>query len=52
MEEDFKPREGVKDKQLVDWANLSEDEYKKIFKKSAVKRTKYSGLMRNIKANL
>ncbi len=52
MEEDFKPREGVKDKQLVDWASLSEDEYKKIFKKSAVKRTKYSGLMRNIKANL
>ena len=48
----FKPRDGVKNKSLKDWSNMSEEEYKKIFKKSAVKRTKYSGLMRNIKANL
>ena len=41
----------MKDKTLIDWEKLSEEEYKKIFKKSAVKRTKYSGLMRNIKAN-
>ncbi len=48
----FEPRDGVKNKSLKDWSNMSEEEYKKIFKKSAVKRTKYSGLMRNIKANL
>ena len=51
-EDEFKPRDGVKDKSLVEWSNLSEAEYKKIFKKSAIKRTKYSGLKRNIKANL
>ena len=48
----FEPRDGVKNKSLKDWSNMSKEEYKKIFKKSAVKRTKYSGLMRNIKANL
>ena len=50
--DEFKPRDGVKDKSLIEWSNISEEEYKKLFKKSAVKRTKYSGLMRNIKANL
>ena len=45
-------REGLKNKKLTDWENMSEKEYKKLFKKSAIKRTKYSGLMRNIKANL
>lgn len=32
-----------------DWEQLTEDAYKKIFKHSAIKRTKYNGLMRNIK---
>jgi epoxyqueuosine reductase len=32
----------------IDWQNLNEDNYKKIFKKSAVKRVKFSGLRRNI----
>lgn len=32
------------------WQALSEEEYRKLFKGSAVKRAKYSGLMRNIKA--
>ena len=32
-----------------DWEEITEDVFKKIFKKSAVKRTKYSGLERNIK---
>ena len=31
-----------------DWEEITEDVFKKIFKKSAVKRTKYSGLARNI----
>lgn len=32
------------------WVNLSEDDYRRLFKGSAVKRAKYSGLMRNIRA--
>ena len=32
------------------WLQLSEDDYRQLFKKSAVKRVKYEGLMRNIKA--
>jgi epoxyqueuosine reductase len=31
-----------------DWQNLTEKKYNELFAKSAVKRTKYSGLMRNI----
>jgi len=31
-----------------DWEEITEDVFKKIFKKSAVKRTKYNGLRRNI----
>ncbi|UJH68357.1 tRNA epoxyqueuosine(34) reductase QueG [Allomuricauda sp. SCSIO 65647] len=31
-----------------DWQEITEDVFKKIFKKSAVKRTKFSGLKRNI----
>jgi epoxyqueuosine reductase len=33
------------------WSNLTEDDYRRLFKGSAVKRAKYSGLMRNIKAS-
>ena len=33
-----------------DWDSLTEEEYRKLFKGSAVKRVKYSGLMRNINA--
>jgi len=32
------------------WQHLSEDDYRQLFKGSAVKRAKYSGLMRNIEA--
>ena len=32
------------------WMQLSEDEYRQLFKKSAVKRAKYEGLMRNNQA--
>lgn len=33
-----------------DWQNLDVEKYRKLFKGSAVKRAKYEGLMRNIKA--
>lgn len=32
-----------------DWEQLTEEAFKKIFKNSAIKRTKHAGLMRNIK---
>ncbi|NJW52396.1 tRNA epoxyqueuosine(34) reductase QueG [Salinimicrobium oceani] len=32
-----------------DWEEITEETFRKVFKKSAVKRTKYSGLTRNIK---
>lgn len=32
-----------------DWEEITEDVFKKVFQKSAVKRTKFSGLKRNIK---
>lgn len=32
------------------WQHLTEDEYRRLFKGSAVKRAKYAGLMRNIQA--
>jgi len=48
---EFEPRPGLENKKLIDWEKMSEEEYKKLFKNSAIKRAKYSGLMRNIKAN-
>jgi epoxyqueuosine reductase len=32
-----------------DWDEITEDTFRKVFKKSAVKRTKFTGLQRNIK---
>jgi len=34
----------------ADWLNLTADDYRRLFKGSAVKRAKYEGLMRNIMA--
>ncbi len=31
-----------------DWEEITEDIFRKVFKKSAVKRTKFKGLKRNI----
>ena len=47
-ENSFKPRYEIKNYSNQDWDNLSKDDYKKIFKESAIKRTKYEGLKRNI----
>jgi epoxyqueuosine reductase len=38
----------LSDFKKVDWKVLNEGEFKELFRKSAVKRTKYSGLVRNI----
>ena len=47
----FKPRESIADRTDQEWNNLDQSDFSKIFKKSAVKRTKFSGLRRNIEKN-
>jgi epoxyqueuosine reductase len=45
---EFEPAPELLDMTRGDWEELTEDGFKKLFKGSAVKRTKYSGLKRNI----
>lgn len=45
----FQVRPEIKNKQINDWLLISELDFRKIFKNSAMKRTKYKGLIRNIK---
>lgn len=47
-EERFNPRERLFSMSTSDWEDLSEDLYRELFRKSAVKRTKFEGLKRNI----
>ncbi|MDT7829518.1 tRNA epoxyqueuosine(34) reductase QueG [Pricia sp. S334] len=44
----FNPHPELLDMTKKDWEEITEDVFRKIFKKSAVKRTKFSGLKRNI----
>ncbi|MEO9965682.1 MAG: tRNA epoxyqueuosine(34) reductase QueG [Reichenbachiella sp.] len=44
----FEPHQTLKEMKSSDWEEMTEDLFKEIFKGSAVKRTKYSGLKRNI----
>ena len=44
----FEPAEGLMDMGRSDWEELTEEVFARVFKKSAVKRTKFSGLTRNI----
>lgn len=48
-ENEFSPAEGLLEMTKRDWEELTEETFKKVFSKSAVKRTKYNGLIRNIK---
>ncbi|AEH01220.1 tRNA epoxyqueuosine(34) reductase QueG [Lacinutrix sp. 5H-3-7-4] len=45
----FNPHPELLDMTKKDWEEITEDVFKKVFQKSAVKRTKFSGLTRNIK---
>ena len=47
-EPQFDPHPDLKNMSKSDWLEITDDVFKKIFKKSAVKRTKLSGLKRNI----
>ncbi len=44
----FEPNPDFKFMKKADWENLSQELFSHIFRKSAVKRTTYNGLMRNI----
>ncbi len=44
----FEPSDELLNMTRHEWIELTEDVFQKIFKKSAVKRTKYNGLKRNI----
>ena len=50
-DESFEMRPEIKSMSKSDWNQLDDRKYKKIFKKSAVKRTKLLGLKRNINLN-
>lgn len=45
----FNPNLNLLDLTKNDWQDLTEDVFKELFKKSAIKRTKFEGLKRNIK---
>lgn len=45
---EFDPHSNLLEMEKKDWEEMTEDVFKKVFQKSAVKRTKYSGLKRNI----
>ena len=47
-EDCWQPRSNLNNRAINEWKGLTEDEYRKLFKGSAVKRAKYKGLMRNI----
>ena len=47
--EEFYPKAELLTMTKENWSNLTIEQYQKLFKGSAVKRAKYSGLMRNIK---
>jgi epoxyqueuosine reductase len=47
-EKDFEPNSNLLEFSLEDWNMLSEESFQSIFPKSAVKRTKYTGLKRNL----
>lgn len=47
-ESSFSPHENMLHMSKADWSDLTEEVFQEIFRKSAVKRTKYAGLKRNI----
>ena len=49
-EQSFNARENLKNRTLEEWSQLTESQFRILFKGSAVKRTKHKGLKRNIEA--
>lgn len=48
QEERFKPLDFLRNAELKDWLELTEEVFKKEFKNSPLKRSKYNGIKRNI----
>ncbi len=48
QEENFEPHPDLLEMKKSDWEELTQEVFQKVFKKSAVKRTKFTGLKRNI----
>jgi len=48
----FLPREGVTDTELREWAELDLEAFRQRFRKSPVKRAKFEGFQRNVRAAL
>ena len=46
---ELQPTEALLNMEKEDWNNLTEEDFRRLFKGSAVKRAKYMGLMRNIR---
>ncbi len=49
LEDDFQPKQELLDMGAEEWLDLEKSEFNQLFRKSAVKRTKFEGLMRNLK---
>ncbi|MCI0751810.1 MAG: tRNA epoxyqueuosine(34) reductase QueG [Flammeovirgaceae bacterium] len=49
QEKRFNPHPDIEQMTKQDWLEITEDVFKKLFKNSAVKRTKFEGLKRNIR---
>jgi epoxyqueuosine reductase len=49
QEKRFLPSENLSAMTKTDWEEITEEVFQKLFKKSAIKRTKFEGLKRNIK---
>ena len=49
-EEKLSPRSNLQNRHLSQWSTLTMDEFRLLFQNSAVKRTKFSGLTRNIQS--
>lgn len=47
---EFQPSQELMAMTTADWQQLTEDDYRRLFKGSAVKRAKYAGIIRNIAA--
>lgn len=48
QEPKFKPNEHIRNLNKIEWKELTQEIFSEIFRKSAVKRTKFAGLKRNI----
>ena len=50
-EKRFLKKKKIKDMRKGDWESLDSEKYKNMFRNSAIKRTKFEGLSRNVKLN-